>query len=150
MVKWVCPPMDVVKVNVNGASKGSLGYVGCGCVLRNHEGQWVMGAARNLGCCTSQKAELWGVLLGLQTAWRYGCRKIILETDSAIVHDLLMNHNVLESDNLPPECRRLLDLDWSVQVQKVYIEANYVAGGIATWVLSQEIWPQCLVFQTHQ
>lgn len=56
----------VVKLNVDEASRGNPGLGGCGCVLRNHEGQWVVGAGMNLGLCTSQQTEVWLALLGLR------------------------------------------------------------------------------------
>lgn len=140
-VGWTPPPPGFIKVNVDGASKGNLGIAGCGCVLRNHEGHWIVGAARNLGICSSGKAELWGAWLGLHMAWEHGFRRVMLETDSSIVYNLLTT-SVQDSwgeDVLVNECRSLLTLDWILDVKKIYRETNYVADGVVNWVLNREV-----------
>lgn len=38
-VKWERPQISVVKLNVDGASKGNPGYAGAGCIIRDHNGQ---------------------------------------------------------------------------------------------------------------
>lgn len=53
LIKWECPPSSMVKLNIDGASKGNPGRAECGCVIRDHEGRWLIGAAQSLGTCSA-------------------------------------------------------------------------------------------------
>lgn len=44
---------------------------GCGGLLRDENGNWIVGFV----------AELWGILYGLELAWKHGYRKVIIEAD---------------------------------------------------------------------
>lgn len=46
-VCWSKPSATWVKVNVDGAAKGSTRHAGAACVLRDHKGNWITGTARN-------------------------------------------------------------------------------------------------------
>ncbi|XP_061354128.1 uncharacterized protein LOC133298795 [Gastrolobium bilobum] len=84
LVSWTFPEVGFVKVNTDGASCGNPGVATCGGVIRNSQGIWLNGFAYKLGFCSSFKAELWGILRGLEMAWSKGYRKIILESDSLL------------------------------------------------------------------
>lgn len=130
LVKQIPPPLGFIKVIVDGASKGSLGHAVCAFVLRNSDGCWIFGAARNFGGA-----------IGPSHSWDHGFHKVVLEKDSSIVHRFLtldVQPN-LEEDMLVKDCRRLPGFDWELVVQKIYREANGVADGIASWVLGREI-----------
>lgn len=113
-VRWIPPQPSVVKVNVDGASKGNSSLAAAGCVIREHYGRWLMGSARNLGCCTSIQAEIWAALLGLDTAWENGYRKIILETDSLLVYRFLTRSGPTQ----------MLHGYWSASDWSCYIDAG--------------------------
>lgn len=102
---------------------------------------WLIGSACNLGRCTSLHAELWAVLLGLQTTWEKGYMRIILETDSAIVHLLLKSPDStrLVHDVLVSKCMELLRRSLAVEVLKIHQEANFVADGVANWALTHGV-----------
>lgn len=72
VVGWMRPQVPWLKVNVDGASKGAMSFGGAACLIKDGEGNWMKGAARNLGSCSSDQAELWGMLLGLELAWVEG------------------------------------------------------------------------------
>lgn len=67
-IAWSQSPMDMVKVNVDGASRRNSGWAACGCVIHDHDGRWIIGAATNLGICSAYQAGLWGVLSELRLA----------------------------------------------------------------------------------
>lgn len=70
-------------MNVDGGVRGDTGSANCGGVIRDENGSWMRGFSARVGRCSVLEAELWGVLHGLQAAWDLGCRKVVLEIDSA-------------------------------------------------------------------
>lgn len=52
------PELSWVKININGACKQHKGHAKAACVIRDEEGRWKIGAARNLGLCSPLHAEL--------------------------------------------------------------------------------------------
>lgn len=78
MVRWTCPPSQTVKLNVDAASKGNPGHAGCGCIVRSHEGLWLIGAAKRLGVASAFHAEMAAVQTGLEPAWDHGFRSVQL------------------------------------------------------------------------
>lgn len=50
--------MSVVKVNTDGAAKENSEVARAGCVLQDHNGKWLVGAAHNVSIVTSINAEL--------------------------------------------------------------------------------------------
>lgn len=46
-----------MKVNTDGASKSNPREASTGCVIRDHNGDWRVRAAQNLGIATSVTAE---------------------------------------------------------------------------------------------
>ncbi|PKI11377.1 hypothetical protein CRG98_049539 [Punica granatum] len=49
-------------------SSGCPDVAGPGGLIRDDNGQWILGFARNIGYGTAAVAELWGVLTGLEQA----------------------------------------------------------------------------------
>ena len=62
-------------------------------------GSWIRGFAINTGICTSVRAESWVVITGLEQAWFFGFRKIILESDFLGVVGLLLKQFVKADAN---------------------------------------------------
>ncbi|KAK5847121.1 hypothetical protein PVK06_003423 [Gossypium arboreum] len=59
--KWICIRSDgVVKVNTGSASAGG--------VMRDQNGDWILGFNRKVGNCSVYEAELWGILDGMTLA----------------------------------------------------------------------------------
>ncbi|CAN1301576.1 Putative ribonuclease H protein At1g65750 [Linum perenne] len=67
----------------------------------------------NLGWCTVTRAELRGAITGLELAWSYGFRKIILQLDSRTAVAILTN-------------------SWKVEIRHVFREANKAANFLAS------------------
>ncbi|KAK8510102.1 hypothetical protein V6N12_007979 [Hibiscus sabdariffa] len=53
----------------------------CDGVLRNEKGERVVGYSKKVGSCSVIETELWGILEGLNQAWRIGCRRLWVEFD---------------------------------------------------------------------
>lgn len=58
---WEKPNTGWMKLNMDGSSIGNLGMAGGGGVIRDEEGNWVIGYARKIGSANSFQAELWAL-----------------------------------------------------------------------------------------
>ncbi|KAL4283772.1 hypothetical protein GQ457_16G009340 [Hibiscus cannabinus] len=129
---WHSPHSGWVKANVDGAVIPVDLTAACGGVLRDDSGQWLLGFSRSLGCCSVLFAELWGVHDVLKHAWSMGCRKVIIETDSADVADLFSSRQEdLRGYIIASTVRQMLNLDWEVTVCKISRVCNRVADALA-------------------
>lgn len=82
-VQWQKPPYGWIKVNVDGSCNPTNGTTSCGGIIRDHHGKWLGGYMYNIGSCSSEEAEAWGILQGLYAASRVGGTNIIIESDSS-------------------------------------------------------------------
>lgn len=108
-VRWLFPPEGWFKVNTDGASKGNSGMVGCGGVLRDDQGRWVSGFDMNIGYCSAFRAELWGILKGVELAWNNGIRRLVVESYSASIISLLNGNKRGSRAGLDKFIDRILD-----------------------------------------
>ena len=110
-VAWQKPPTGWVKLNTDGSSFGNPGQSGGGGLLRDAEGRWIIGFARNYGNLNSIMAELWAFRDGLLLAKDQEIENLIVEIDAlAVVH---LMHNCTVNQSLEPlltDCRNLLKL----------------------------------------
>ena len=65
--------------------KTALRLAGCGGLIRDQNGKWILGFAKYLGNTSPYIAELWGVLQGLTLAKARNCGKVQLQVDSYVV-----------------------------------------------------------------
>ncbi|PNY15883.1 ribonuclease H, partial [Trifolium pratense] len=75
------------------------------------------GYIRKTGVCDAFHAELWGMYLGLDMAWRERIPQLIVESDSKILIDMIMD-NCKFNGAVPTLVRRiqnLLALNWRVK-----------------------------------
>ncbi|XP_016675124.1 uncharacterized protein [Gossypium hirsutum] len=79
-----CKPLDDGWKNVNtyGVMCQLSGIAIVGGLICDQVGVWIASFTRNLQSCLVLMAELWGILDGLQIAWSFGLKKMVLETDS--------------------------------------------------------------------
>ncbi|XP_075107012.1 uncharacterized protein LOC142179994 [Nicotiana tabacum] len=54
LVRWIKPPQNQLKINVDGCSKSNPGSAGAGGILRDHTGHMIMAFATYLGNCIIQ------------------------------------------------------------------------------------------------
>jgi len=127
---WQPPMIGWVKVNVDGALT-TTGMAGCGGIIRDHAGNWVAGFTCNLGSCSVIEAEQWAVYRGLQLAWDLRLEKIIIESDSKNVIDLLSKSGNERSSLLVLQIQRFLQLNWETKLQYVARGQNKVADALA-------------------
>lgn len=70
--RWQKPQDTMIKVNVDGSSTRALMKAGLECAMRNIQGKWLGGVARNLGYMDPLTAELQAIKVGLILDWRHG------------------------------------------------------------------------------
>ena len=89
LIGWNYPKHGWVKLNSDGAAKANPGRAGGGGVIRDSNGNWLVGYAANLGICTSMVAEICALRTGLEIAWNKGYRQIQVEMDSHVLIQML-------------------------------------------------------------
>jgi L1 cell adhesion molecule like protein len=132
MIKW-CPPKPLyVKLNTDGAFKDKK-IAGCGGVIRGNEGEWLGGFAKCVGLCCAFVAELWGVVEGLRYAYRLGFKKVELNIDSEAVVRAIKNgsSNSTMGSSLLKHIKKLLAMDWIIDISHTYREANKCVDALA-------------------
>ena len=75
---------------------------------------------------------------GLESAWMLGFLKVILESDSKLVVQLIMQVSITVEANysLIAKPKELLDRERKIKVQYVYREANQATDWLAKFILS--------------
>ena len=69
---WWCKPANGwVKLNTDGSSLGNPGQAGGGGLIRDEDGNWIVGIARKIGSTTSFLVELWALRDGLNLCLSY-------------------------------------------------------------------------------
>lgn len=140
-IKWEKPKEPFIKSNVDGAVIRNPDLAGATVVLRDHDGRWLKGATRSLDVCSPFCSELWAGLIGLQLARDSGYRKIIFETNSKAILQLLTNPSNAGGINggLLDKCNDLISRDCDLQIKHIYRESSKVANMVAKWVLKQPL-----------
>ncbi|CAN1807017.1 Putative ribonuclease H protein At1g65750 [Linum perenne] len=104
-----------------------------GGALRDSEGNVLLAFAANLGSCTITRAELRGVVEGLNLAWNGGYRRVAVQVDSLCAVQLLSNP--ADSDHqhasIIAQFLELKQRDWVIELCHIYREANFLADFLA-------------------
>ncbi|KAL5791917.1 hypothetical protein ACOSP7_000511 [Xanthoceras sorbifolium] len=95
---------------------------------------WLGGFSLNRGVGNVLDAEFWGLLEGLSLTWKAGFRKILVESDSLILVELLGKDDI---ENHPlftiiSSCKLLLNKDWDCRVKHMFRECNRLANDLAS------------------
>jgi len=97
-ITWKRPNVGWIKLNTDGSCDVSRVRSGCGGLLRNSDGIFVMGFAKFLGSCSVLRAEACGLLEGLQCASEIGIAKLQIECDSSLLVDAVIGSSPLGAD----------------------------------------------------
>ena len=83
LIRWNPHPMGWFKLNTDGAFKAnSIMVFACG-IIRDENGNWLVGFAFHIGPSSSLQTEFWGILQGLILYY------INVEVDSQCVVDII-------------------------------------------------------------
>ncbi|KAK7291983.1 hypothetical protein RIF29_07579 [Crotalaria pallida] len=138
-IHWRKPPEGWFKMNTDGTSRGNPGLAGCGGLIRDGEGRWIIGYARRIGVTTAYKAELWGILTGMQVAWNDGIRNIIIESDSLTIVNLMNKENSHEGpssyNSLISHINMWRRKAWNINFSHTMREGNECADFLANFSL---------------
>ena len=77
-IAWRIPQQEIVKLNVDGRN------LVIGDLCMNSNGFWPFGFVRKLDKGSILKAEVHAILTGFQAVWEFGCRSLILESNSLL------------------------------------------------------------------
>ncbi|WCJ44057.1 Ribonuclease H-like superfamily protein [Euphorbia peplus] len=141
LVGWNPPPHNWVKLNTDGAVKGSCFRALAGGIIRNCHGNWLQGFARRIGNCSVLRAELWGIYDGLNLAWTMGYKQVQVEVDNQLCVNSILHPTSLPNDSfaLIQEILALFARDWQVTIQHSYREGNRGAYWMAKLADSLEL-----------
>lgn len=139
---WHPPPKDFGKVNTDGASRGNPGKASVGGIGRLSDGSPVFTFAENLGILSNNLAEGYGILRGLQEATKVGWEKVLVESDSQLMINLLKNPS--KNHKVDWRIKRIIDKIHLIQMGFLKVEYNHVvrdqnksADALANWALDK-------------
>lgn len=95
--KWSLPPLGTLKINTDGSSRGNPGHAGVGGIGRDCYGEVIFFFSYYKGIQTNNYMEALAVLLALERGCALGWSKIICESDSQVVVDML---NLQQMENM--------------------------------------------------
>ncbi|CAN1795223.1 Putative ribonuclease H protein At1g65750 [Linum perenne] len=132
-IAWDPPPDPWLTLNVDGSVLRQSNSAAAGGALRTVEGTVLFAFAANLGSCTITRAELRSVVKGLNLAWNSGYRRVAVQVDSLCAVQLLSNP--ADSDHqhasIIAQFLELKQRDWTIDLQHIYREANFLADFLA-------------------
>ena len=86
-IRWEKPRDGWLTQNVDGSAAGSLGMAKGGGLIRDGNGDWVIGFARKIGTTTSFMVELWALRDGLLLCLQIQAQVVLVELDAKAVVD---------------------------------------------------------------
>ncbi|KAK8999803.1 hypothetical protein V6N11_065299 [Hibiscus sabdariffa] len=67
--RWIAPPHECIKLNVDTAVSPTNHKAGVGGVFRDAQGRWILDFSRFVGRCDVLVAKIWAIYDGLRQAW---------------------------------------------------------------------------------
>nr|POE61120.1 putative ribonuclease h protein [Quercus suber] len=132
-VQWLKPAVGWHKLNTDGSVVSSCGLAGCGGLLRDCAGQWIVGFAKSIVSSSSIAAELWALREGLGLCLDRGILAVEVELDASAAISLVTSNVKTNGDlsGLVDDCRELLMRLPQVKLVHCYREANFCADALA-------------------
>ncbi|KAL6204387.1 hypothetical protein ACLB2K_021655 [Fragaria x ananassa] len=132
-VNWHAPNAFEFKVNIDGATRGTLGPAGYDGIFRDHLGNCMGCFAGSMGIAIALEAELQAIIHAVSMTSRKGWQSLWIECDSTIAIRFLANNKCSVPWSLRADwinCRTILS---SMQVRFSHIlrEGNQVADCLA-------------------
>lgn len=139
-IRWTPPMHGWIKLNCDGARSTSHGKATSGGIFCNDNGGFCFGFSVSLGDCSILSAELWAVLYGVRFAWARGYTKIMIESDSLLAVNLIVNGCSTRHPcySFVHQIQALSISNITVQWKHIFCEANQAADCLAKLGLSQD------------
>ena len=139
-IRWEKPRRGWVKLNTDGSSLGNPGLVGGGGLIRDKDGAWVVGFARNIGISSSFIAKLWALRDRLLICVHRNFNAVEVELDAKAVIDVLSASKSTNSLVAPlvDDCRQLATQIHQIHSKHCFREANRSANKLARMGAAQD------------
>ncbi|KAE8657073.1 cysteine proteinase RD21a-like [Hibiscus syriacus] len=83
LIQWRPAPAGWFTLNTNGAVHHTSSLGSAGGLIRNKDGDWIIGFNKAVSISSPLQAELWAILKGLQLAWSQRLECLQCQTDCA-------------------------------------------------------------------
>ncbi|KAA3479950.1 reverse transcriptase [Gossypium australe] len=128
-----------VHLFTDGAVCSNSGIAASGGVVRDHEGNWIMGFNRFLGVCSPFEVEIWGILDGIFILLNKGYRRISIVTDNLEVVQNLSAPNSRDSGiAVIRRTHRIIQSMGEWKIRHIPRSMNTVADHLAKMSLSRK------------
>ncbi|CAN1189870.1 Putative ribonuclease H protein At1g65750, partial [Linum perenne] len=120
-------------LNSDGSLYTHNNRAAAGGLIRDCRGNFISSFTINLGTCSIMRAELRGIIEGMNLAWESGIRKLCIQTDSRAAMSILSCANAClnRHTSLVQQFHELESRDWDIQIRHIYREANFAADYLA-------------------
>ena len=132
-IKWEKPDMGWVKLNTDGAADVAAGSAGGGGLIRDDQGNWIIGFTRKIGKTSSFLAETWALRDGLILCKQLKLNAVMVELDAKALIDALKNPSYANTIVSPlfDDCKQLASQIPHLSFKHIYREANRCADRLA-------------------
>lgn len=126
-----------MKLNTDGESIGNSGLVGCGGVIRDDGGRWVVRFSKQIGFSNSFVTELWGLIM---LCCKLNISFLVVELDAKAMVDVLGNSSYVNNIVSPilGDYRLLVSCVQQIQIKHYFRQVNRCADSLARLSFSQE------------
>lgn len=133
-VDWLPPMCGQIKVNTDGATKGSLGRAGEDAIFRDRSGAVLGCFANYFGITDSFTAELYAAIAAINVAIEKGWSKIWMECDSSLVVQAYSNPDIfpLKIRTKWKNCIQLSS-SFDFRISHVFREGNHCPDKLASF-----------------
>ncbi|OIS99711.1 hypothetical protein A4A49_51764 [Nicotiana attenuata] len=83
-VRWVPPPQNIYKLNIDGAHRKNSNYGGVGGIVRDSQGNWIARFSSSVVANTLLQAELTALLKGLELTFTKNLMPLVVKTDCQV------------------------------------------------------------------
>ena len=123
-----------MKLNTDRSSLGNPGVDGGGGLIRDENGNWVVGLARRIGIANSFMAELCALCDGLLLCLQFNIQAIIIKLNARAIVDAF-NHQSNSNTiifSIMDDCRQLVTQIPQSSFGHVFREANRIVDCLAS------------------
>ncbi|CAN1181677.1 Putative ribonuclease H protein At1g65750, partial [Linum perenne] len=124
-------------LNTDGSVLPGSGSAAAGGVVRDELGRCSSAFSVNLGRCSVTRAELRGMIVGLDVVWETGIRRVVVQTDYMVAMTLIKGTRAMchQHAGEVSTIRMILQHDWEVTISHIYRKGIKVADYLA-WIAS--------------
>lgn len=132
-INWEKPGYGWLTLNMDGLVVGNFGVARSGGLIRDTNGEWVMGFARRIGKTSSFLAELWALHDGLQLCLQIQAQAVLIELDSKTILDAFNSQAYSSTivSSIMDDCRHMILRIPQTCLRHIYREANRCADYLA-------------------